>query len=485
MAKVNEFETAHYEYSNKAKQRFSDEANMHYRYSSAEDLINDTTALSEMIKHHQEKQRTRLKTLRDYYEGNNTNILRMKRRREEHLADNRATHGFAEYVSGFIQGYLVGIPIKTSYPKDDVDDQLREINRNNDADEHNSDLVLDQSIYGRAYELLYRGQDDLIHFTILDVLETFVIYDDTVEMDPIAGVRYIYNQFSEETTVYLYTANKVIEYSLGNDFKLTVKRESQHAFNGVPIIEYENNKFRLGDFERVLNLIDLYDESQSDTANYMTDLNDAMLVIKGNLEIDTEEAKKQKEYNLLMLQTEVDADSRGGQADADYIYKKYDVQGTEKYKDRVKNDIHMFTNTPNMDDDSFAGTQSGESLKYKLFGLEQKRATKERLFKKSLRDRYRLINNIMTIASEGQFDVNEISIVFTPNLPKSLKDEIEAFTKLGGDLSDETKLSLLSIVENPQEELEKIKAERIDGDHFMDNYGFMNEGVSDGENQQE
>lgn len=459
MAKVNEFETAHYEYATNSKQRFLPEANMHYTYSSADDLLQNRDDLSKMIQHHQENQRHRLQILKEYYEGDNTNILRNKRRREEHLSDHRATHSFGEYVSGFIQGYLVGNPIKTSYPDEDIDEQIRDINRVNDADEHNSDLVLDQSIYGRAYELLYRNNEDEVRFTVLDVLETFVIYDDTVETKPIAGIRYIYNQFKETTTVYLYTNDKITTYNLGNDYKLTHADEELHSFNGVPIIEYSNNRFRKGDFERVINLIDLYDEAQSDTSNYMTDLNDAMLVIKGNLDIDAEEAKRQKEYNLLMLQTETDQDGRSGQADAEYIYKQYDVSGTEAYKTRVANDIHMFTSTPNMNDDNFGGVQSGEAMKYKLFGLEQKRATKERLFKKSLRNRYRLINNIMSIASEGSFDVNEIIIVFTPNLPKSLKDEIEAFTKLGGELSEETKLSMLSIIENPQEELEKIENE--------------------------
>ncbi len=475
MDKVNEFETAEYKYETSAKQRFSPEANIHYIYSSADELLKKTDDLSKMIQHHQEKQRHRLRILKEYYEGDNTNILRGKRRREEHLADHRATHGFGEYVSGFIQGYLVGNPIKTSYPNDDTDEQLRDINRLNDADEHNSDLVLDQSIYGRAYELLYRNVNDEVRFTILDVLETFVIYDDTVEANPIAGVRYIYNQFKDETTVYLYTDKKISSYSLGNDYKLTLIKDDPHSFKGIPIIEYSNNRFRKGDFERVINLIDLYDEAQSDTSNYITDLNDAMLVITGNLEIDTEKAKEMKQVNILMLETETDAEGRQGQADAKYIYKQYDVAGTEAYKDRVANDIHMFTSTPNMNDDNFGGVQSGEAMKYKLFSLEQKRATKERLFKKSLRDRYRLINNIRSVASEGTFDVNEIAIVFTPNLPKSLKDEIEAFVKLGGDLSDETKLSLLSFIENPQEEMERIEAEEPQMQQANNMYDYQQE----------
>lgn len=458
MAKVNEYETAHYEYGS-SKQRFSSEANMHYQYPDAGELKSDIETLSKIIQHHREHQRPRLLTLRNYYEAQNETILRNNRRREEHLADHRAIHAFGEYVSNFMQGYMVGIPLKTQYPVEDINEKLRDMNRDNDADEHNSELVLDQSIYGRAYELLYRSQQDEIRFKVSDVLETFVIYDDTIEREPVAGVRYIKKQFKDEVTVYLYTSDSIVTYNMGDDNKLNVQEENPHSFAGVPIIEYENNKFRRGDFENVISLIDLYDEGQSDTSNYMSDFNDAMLKIIGNLDIDTEEAKEMKKNNILMLQTEPNSDGRANTADADYIYKKYDVAGTEAYKDRVKNDIHMFTHTPNTDDEKFAGNQSGEALKYKLFGLELKRSTKERLFKKSLRDRYRLINNIMTLASEGSFDVNDITITFTPNLPKSVKDEIEAFAKLGGQLSDETLLSMLSIVENPQEELEKIKNE--------------------------
>lgn len=456
---TNSFATVEHKNGGESKQRFSDQANIQYTYESAEKLLEDIAQIEKYITHHQKFQRTRLDALDDYYEGNNTGILVGKRRREEHLSDHRAVHNFAKYVCEFIQGYLVGIPLKTVYVDDKVDEILKNINRDNDADAHNSDLVLDLSIYGRAYELLYRNKRDENRFTICSPLDTFVIYDDTVEAEPIAGVRYIKNQIDDETLVYVYTDAKVIIYSLGQEGTLTFIEEKDHHFKGVPIIEYINNRFRQGDFEDVLNLIDLYDSAQSDIANYMSDLNDAMLVIIGDLDIDVTEAKRQKEANLLMLQTEMNADGKTSNASAAYIYKKYDVSGTEAYKDRLQNDIHKFTNTPNMNDEKFAGAQSGESMKYKLFGLEQKRANKERLFKKSVRERYRLLNNIMTTAAEGGFDTNDILITFTPNLPKSVKDEIEQFVKLGGRVTEETALSVLSIVENPQEEVERLKIE--------------------------
>lgn len=466
-----------------SKKRFHEESNMQYSYrvnpateDRAELLLENPDAIIEMVEHHIENQVPRLLELYEYYEGNNVTILTQERRKEKHLSDHRATHNFANYVSNFIQGYLVGVPIKTAYLESDkIDNIIMEINRENDADEHNSNIVLDQSIYGRAYELLYRNQQDETKFTALSVFNTFIITDDTVEENPIAGVRYLESRFGEPTTIlYVYTQYEIITYQL-DDGKLIEQQRESHGFGGIQVIEYKNNKFRQGDFDSVLNLIDLYDASESDTANYMTDLNDAMLVISGNLKIDSNQAQSMKENNLMLLEMFPDEHGRVVQATAEYIYKQYDVAGTEAYKSRIEADIHKFTNTPNMNDEEFGGVQSGEAMKYKLFGLEQVRATKERMFKRSLRDRYRLISNMMNIVSEGELVVNNISITFTPNLPKSVADEIESFVKLGGQLSEESKIDILSFIESSSEEMEKLSNENPQEQSGRDLYSEFEE----------
>src|SRR5690625_7726388 len=81
------------------------------------------------------------------------------------------------------------------------------------------------------------------------------------------------------------------------------------------------------------------------------------------------------------------------------------------------------------------------------------------MFKMSLLKRYEFIYNMLNVANEGYFDVDEKENKFTPNLPKNVSEEIEAFTKLGGELSDKTKLSIWSFDENPDEELERIEKE--------------------------
>src|SRR5690625_1072693 len=100
-----------------SKKRFSDEAYKHYRYTSADDITEEV--LLDFINHHQANQVPRLKELEDYYLGNNTEVLKDRRRHESEMekADHRATHPFAAYISNFIKGYMMGIPLKTSYPR--------------------------------------------------------------------------------------------------------------------------------------------------------------------------------------------------------------------------------------------------------------------------------------------------------------------------------------------------------------------------------
>ena len=93
----------------------------------------------------------------------------------------------------------------------------------------------------------------------------------------------------------------------------------------------------------------------------------------------------------------------------------------------------MFTNTPDMTDENFGGNQSGEAMKYKLFGLEQRTAIKEGLFRKGLRRRYKLIGQIMSINRELDKDaIQDLTFTFTRNIPKSVKTKWICTYKLVG-----------------------------------------------------
>lgn len=453
--------------------RFHRESRMRYRINNVEELFeNEHKVLREILEHHKSTQRPRIQELYDYSEGNNHTISIQQRRSEQDMADTRIIHNFGKSISVFKQGYLVGKPIQVEYEDGEensaTDEVLKEIAKVNSFHDLNRMLVLDLSKVGRAYDLVYRSMEDVTKVKRLDPLNTFVIYDNTLEDKMLAGVRYYSVGLSDNKQhfidVYL---NNVIHKCKVEDSGITSLAIEPHMFNDVPITEYLNTAEGMGDYESELSLIDSYDAVQSDTANYMTDTSDAILAIFGQVAFPDDvlgDNKKQIEYmrkmrraRLLQLKPPVDINGTEGKVDAKYLYKQYDVNGVESYKKRIVNDIHKYTNTPDMTDTNFSGVQSGEAMKYKLFGLEQARVDTQSLFEKSLKRRYQLIANIGDYVKElTDFDISKLKITFNPNLPKALEETINAFKSLGGMVTNETAMRLTGIVDDPKKEQELL-----------------------------
>ncbi|MFI3545153.1 phage portal protein [Mammaliicoccus sciuri] len=472
MLKVNEFER---DLDRKTtRSRLNDEnANIVYTFDGSDvDLLDNLDIVSKYIKHHLEYQKPRLVELNNYYESNNFNLAVSQRRREEHMADNRAAHDYAAYISDFSNGYFLGNPIQVMSNDNSIAEKIEEIHDYNDIDSHNRSLGLDLSIFGRAFEYIVNTSEDKIRLYKSDVKNTFIIYDNSIERNSLIAVRYRKTMSidEEDNSFIVNIVSKYYTYeyrtSIEDDFKLYENKVPEpHLFDRVTITEFKNNERSRGDFEKVISLIDLYDNAQTDTANYMTDLNDAMLLLKGN--VDLNDVKNQKKANVLILEPPLYEDDSGktteGTVDGHYIYKQYDVQGTEAYKTRIDNDIHMFTNTPNMKDENFSGTTSGEAMKYKLFGLEQRTKIKEGLFEKALNRRYKLIGTILKSTNEvkSDSDFSALEFTFNRNLPKSIIEELNTYASVGGRISQSTLMSLMSFIKDPELEMEKLKDEEI------------------------
>lgn len=458
--------------------RFHRESRMRYRINNVEELFeNEHKVLREFLEHHKSTQRPRIQELYDYSEGNNHTISIQQRRSEQDMADTRIIHNFGKSISVFKQGYLVGKPIQVEYEDGEensaTDEVLKEIAKVNSFHDLNRMLVLDLSKVGRAYDLVYRSMEDVTKVKRLDPLNTFVIYDNTLEDKMLAGVRYYSVGLSDNKKHFIDVYIKDVIYKCQMiEGVITELAIEPHMFNDVPITEYLNTAEGMGDYESELSLIDSYDAVQSDTANYMTDTSDAILAIFGQVAFPDDvlgDNKKQIEYmrkmrraRLLLLKPPVDINGTEGKVDAKYLYKQYDVNGVESYKKRIVNDIHKYTNTPDMTDTNFSGVQSGEAMKYKLFGLEQARVDTQSLFEKSLKRRYQLIANIGDYVKElTDFDISKLKITFNPNLPKALEETINAFKSLGGMVTNETAMRLTGIVDDPKKEQELLDTPAI------------------------
>lgn len=492
--KVNEFETGEKRYVAPAsfQRKHGPESNFHYRAHSADEILNNIGKLKEMIKNHIEVQCPRLADLDNYTKARNTGIYNIDDRRvEAGKADYRAAHNFAKLINIFDVGYNTGVPIKKESSDEKISEIIKEYDIENDAEALDSELWHDMKKYGRAYELQYRNKDDKNRSVISSVFDTFVCYSLEVERTPLFGVRYPKYRTGKEVkcVVSVYTDKEVITYkpcSL-NALKLVEEKRETHEWGEVPITEYSPDRYRQGGYEDVIPLIDLYDAAQSDTANYMTDLNEATLVISGDLDLNkytTAELIAMKNANMLLLANGVNPDGSKSQTDAGYIYKQYDVNGAEAYKNRIRTDIHEISLVPDLTDESFSGAQSGEAMKYKLFGFQQICKTSQRGFAKGLMRRYRLLLNIKQYVREAadNIDLDDLVVTFTPNLPKAILDELKTIIDAGGELSQETILSLASFIDDVKAEIERVKEEKEEARNSTPIIQSMFSSINNGDN---
>ncbi|WP_145461890.1 phage portal protein, partial [Staphylococcus saprophyticus] len=123
---------------------------------------------------------------------------------------------------------------------------------------------------GRAFEYVLRSEDDEVKIYKSDARNTFVVYDNTIEQNSLIAVRYWEaarnkDDVQGENIIYnidVITPNATHFYkgSVVTNFELSERKPSEpHSFNRVTITEFMNNEKRRGDFEKVIPLIDLYD----------------------------------------------------------------------------------------------------------------------------------------------------------------------------------------------------------------------------------
>lgn len=245
-------------------------------------------------------------------------------------------------------------------------------------------------------------------------------------------------------------SSQVLRFRSVNGGYLNLESIDAHYWQDVPFVEYINNEERRGDFEGVITEIDAYNKVQSNTANYFEYNDDALLKISKLGDVSSQDVRDMKEKGAVILDD-------GG--DVSWILKQVDDTALENYKNRLREDIHTMANVPHLCDESFGGNLSGVAISYKLWGLEQLCAMKERKFKRGLQRRIELITNILNIWG-NHYDYREIIPKFRRNKPENDLETAQIVTQLAGLLSTETRMQMLPWVDNVQEELDRLEEEQ-------------------------
>ena len=444
-------------------------------------VLNEELILDLIQKHSTEK--ARLNKLLRYYKNENDKITN-REYKNKNKPQNRLSHPYCQYITNTAVGYFLGKPVTYQTEDNKLLESLTDMFRYNDEADNNTTLAKMASMYGYAYEIMYIDKYAKPRFKAIDPAELIVCYDNTLEENIVLAIRYYDEEVGEDeviTRLEIYTKpiqneqgqvvgnGKLIKGILKDD-TVALQEELDCYFDDIPVNVYINNDELYGDFERVLNLIDAYDQTQSDTANDFELFTNCMLVVNGEL-IDDEQAQNLSDINVIQF---LNSDS-----DAKYLIKNIQDTALENYKNRLNEDIHRFSFVPNMADENFSNNASGVAMKFKLMGLENLISVKEAKFKKGLMKRIELLCAYTKMKNNSDYSYLAIEPIFTRNTPANELEISQMMQNLTGILSEETVIGLHPKVNDVQAEIERKDNEA--SKMYEDNYNNL--GVEDAEEE--
>lgn len=425
--------------------------------------------ISQIIEEHKDDH-DRMKKLYDRYKAEPAGVPILQRKavdyedfetgrikRIDHKVNNKLNNSFDSEIVDTKVGYLFGHPI--AYEVDDksktgnvsaIKQLIEDFNLRNHVPDEDSEWGKMAAICGYGARLAYVDKEGKERIKNIDPWEVVFITDGNIH-EPEYALRY-YETCDGKLKAEFYDSANIHYYSTKDSSAFTEDRIQPHMFKGCPLFGLANNKELKGDAEKVLSLIDAYDRTISDASNEIEQYRLAYLVLKG-LGADDETLEKLKETGILQLLEETD--------EVSYLTKDINDAIIENHLNRLEKDILRFAKSVNFTDESFAGNVSGVAMKFKLMALENKSITMERKMTAALRYQFKILFSAWgTKGKASEDDYLKVWFGFTRNLPVNLLEESQIAGGLKGLVSEETRLSLLSFVDDVQYEIDKMKEEQ-------------------------
>lgn len=493
------------------------------------------------IRHHIDRQVPRLKELMKYYLAD-TKIKSWTGSPNPDNAHNRVSTGFARYITNIRVGYFMGNDVQYKIVTDDdsekqlsktLDNLITHYNDSSNTPYIDEMLKKDLSITGRAYDLVYvNAGETTLNLAKVDPTTCFVVYDDSIKAQPLFAVRYYQTGVLDELlqeNYEIYTDSMIYRYHSDGGLPQTnspvnnavLDSAEPHFFERVPLTEYKNNDERIGDWEPEIDQMDALDKAISTMANFQEDFNDAAMVATGRFANKTKPVYEMDDrgnikvgkdgkpivlvppkpiidpkHHMFYLEPYI---ARTGLSEGQrtvvtptlqYVTKQYDSAGWSTYTNFLINEIHKYTNTPNVNDPNFASNASGVAMSYKLWGSDQERKIQEALYKRSLRARISACiaywNKINALPGENDISVlaDMVKPNFDPNLPKNDEETAQLVQTLSGIPGLESMKSLREITQritgvSPDDEQQRIDDEADEEAKKSDDYKNGRTGIGE------
>lgn len=256
----------------------------------------------------------------------------------------------------------------------------------------------------------------------------------------------------------------------------------EHKAGRIPVVVCQNQlpakyKERVKGYGKsdlsygVLPLAISYCHGISDKANLMEYLQDQYLCLTG-VDVDEGEVTKMRKARALALK---DKESK-----AEFIAQSQDDNAVENGLTRGKNDIFDTTNTPRLAELSGA---TATEIKMKYSGLDIKAGKKEPLLVSAFKQFFAILTDFLNVeklyadgevsgvyetitspdiieARDDLYQSEWISVTISRNLPQNNKEIADIVAELADIVPDSYLYELLWFIDDPQQALEEMKAQK-------------------------
>lgn len=408
---------------------------------TSKDLLDNDVlckVLNTSIKVH-EGNKVEIDYLLDYHRGKQTILDKQKTIRDE--INNIVVLNHAQMVTRNIVGYFLGSPIQyiqSGYTdKKDLIDELNRHVQYEDKSSVDKEIGEYQSICGTAYRIIYKDGEfaDEVAFEdrSLNPSNTFVVYTSDISQRPLLGSTYhnIYNEDNEFQGVkrYVYTDYGRYIFLVEGNNSVTpddLIEFTPYNVGGVPIIEYPNNMWRIGDWELMIGLMDAINALHSGRLDDIDQIVQSLLVFI-NADIDANTYDEMREKGVVMLKN-----TTGNKSEVESITNSLDQAGMNMFAQELEDLLYALVGIPSRNNRSGGGGDTGQAVELRdgWADLEIIARNKELSFKKAEKRTLKIILNIFNVGKDEKLSLLDIDIKFSRNKNNNLLVKTQSYSTL-------------------------------------------------------
>lgn len=391
-----------------------------------------------------------MKYLIDYFRGDQPILDRVKTVRSDIM--NTVVINYAWAIVRDITGYFMGTPVQYTPKNTDKMALVQELNSAMDLECRSTvDKQVEEFVsicgIGHKATLADLGEsENEVPFTVsaLSPLNTFVVYGVELGNAPVLAVNYF--DYTDEMDnsrriIYVYTKKEYYQYNILAGEQVAeshlVKGPIPHYLGSIPIVEYRNNQWLMGDFEIVTSILDAINTLASNSLDDVEQIVQSILLLFGINADQHDDVANLSNGDVLVFSGE-----QGITQDGKYLSAPLDGQAVALLREYFEEAFKMVAGIPDRKTRGGGGGDTGDAVKLRdgWADIELVARNKELFWREAEMRSLRLALNLMKTKKKlTGLEVADVDIKFSRNKNDNLQSKVTAGSTLyamGMDKSD-------------------------------------------------